>query len=267
VRDEDRADRFEAAARELVALNVDVIVTSITGRAVAASRVTSTIPIVMITSGYPVEAGLVKSCARPGGNVTGNSIYAGTGIFGKHIEILKTLQPRLTRLAVLWSYVPPIAHVGEGEMGLDELTRAASAAGMALRVIYTRTREDIEAALRTLSQERADALYVTGSPIHADARIAKAIADFAIERRMPSMSDFVGGAFAAGLLVTYSANVPLLSRQAAGFVDRILRGASPRDLPIERPSKFDLVLNMKTAKALGLTIPPSLLLRADQVIE
>jgi putative tryptophan/tyrosine transport system substrate-binding protein len=257
----------DADAPALVGLKVDVIVTILTGRAVAARGATSTIPIVMMTSGYPVEAGLVKSYARPGGNVTGNSIYAGTELFGKHVEILKTIQPRMSRLAVLWGYVPPVAHVGEGEMALEELTRAANKLGMEVVVWKTPTREETQAALAVLSQDRADGLYVTGSPAHADSRTAERIAQVAVERRMPSMSDFAGPGFAAGLLVTYSAGVASLARQTAGFVDRILRGAAAADLPIERPSKFDLVINMKTAKALGLTIPPSLLLRADQVIE
>ena len=258
---------FEPAARELVALKVDVIVTILTGRAVAARGVTSTVPIVMMTSGYPVEVGLVKSYARPGENVTGNTIYAGTELFGKHVEILKTIDPRLSRLAVLWGYVPPVAYVGEGELALDELTRAANKLGITVVVWKTPTKEDTERALAGLAHDRADGMYVTGSPAHADSRIATRIVKVAIDRRMPSMSDFAGPGFAAGLLVTYSASIGSLARQAAGFVDRIFRGASPADLPIERPSKFDLIFNLKTAKAMGLTIPPSLLLRADQVIE
>lgn len=216
----EKADRF---ARELAAQKVDVIVTLATGNAVAAMRASAEIPIVMLASGYPVEVGLVKSYARPGGNVTGNSIYAGTELFGKHVEILKTLLPRMRRLAVLWGWVPPFAYVGEGELALEELKRAANTLDVGVRVWETRRAEDVEPALRAVSTHQ--------------------------------------------ILVTYSANPATLARQAAASVDRILRGARPAELPIERPSKLDLMINLKAAKAIGLTIPQSLLMRADRVIE
>ena len=257
----ERADR---AAHELVAQKVDVILTSGTGNAVAAMRATAEIPIVMMASGYPVEVGLVGSYARPGGNVTGNSIYAGTELFGKHVEILKTLLPRLRRLAVLWGWLPPVTYVGEGELALDELKRAANTLDVGLRVWETRRVEDVESALKAISTDRADALYVSGSPVNR--RTAAKIVEFARKERLPTMTD-VRPLFEAGILMTYSANPETLARQAAGFVDRILRGARPADLPIERPSKLELLINLKTAKALGLTIPQSLLQRADQVIE
>ena len=250
-----------------LALKVDVIVTIVTGNAAAAKRATAEIPIVMMTSGYPVEVGLVKSYARPGGNVTGNSIYAGEGLFAKHPEILKMAVPHLARLAVLWNYIPPIVEVGEGELALAELKRAATTLGMAVRVWETRRSEDVESALAAISADRPDALYVTGGTVHAQPQTADRIVKFAEERRLPTMTDFAGAVFSAGILMTYSANLRELGRQTARLVDRILRGARPADLPIERPSKFDLIINLKTAKALGLTIPPSLLLRADQVIE
>lgn len=255
------ADR---AARELAAQKVDVILTSGTGNAVAAMRATAEIPIVMIASGYPVEVGLVKSYARPGGNVTGNSIYAGTELFGKHVEILKTLLPRMQRLAVLWGWVPPVAYVGEGELALEELKRAANTLDVGVHVWETRRVEDVESALRAVSTDRAGALYVSGSPVHR--RTAAKIVEFARKQRLPTMTD-VPALFEAGILVTYAANPATLARQAAAFVDRILRGARPAELPIERPSKLDLMINLKAAKAIGLTIPQSLLMRADRVIE
>jgi putative ABC transport system substrate-binding protein len=262
----DTPEGADTAARELAALKVDVIVTLVTGNAVAAKRATAETPIVMMNSGYPVEVGLAKSYGRPGGNVTGNTAYAGTEVFGKHVEILKTLLPRMRRLAVLWGYVPPFVHPREGELALDELKRAANTLGVTMRVLKTRRMEDVESALRAVSAEHTDtdALYVSGGSVHFQA--APRIVEFARERRLPTMTD-VRPVFQAGMLLTYSPSPAVLARQAAGFLDRILQGARPSELPIERPSKVDLIINLKTAKDLGLTIPPSLLLRADQVIE
>jgi putative ABC transport system substrate-binding protein len=258
--------RADAAARELVALKVDLIVTYVTGNAVAAKRNTADIPIVMLTSGYPVEVGLAASYARPGGNLTGNTAYAGTGFFGKHVEILKTLVPRLSRLAVIWSYLPPIVEGAEGDLALTELKQAAATLGIATQVLETKlTPEDVDRALATISAARVDALFVsavTGLP-----EIAGRIVKFAQERRLPAITDFAANLTRAGILITYSANTGAIVRQTARFVDRILRGARPGELPIERPSKFDLIINVKTAKSIRLVIPPSLLLRADQVIE
>ena len=244
------------AARELVTQKVDVIVTLATGNAVAAMHASGEIRIVMMASGYPVE--LVKSYARPGGNVTGNTIYAGTELFGKHVEILKTLLPGMRQLAVLWGWVPPFVYPGEGGLALEELKRAANTVNVGLRVWKTDRVEVVEAALAAMASEHADALYVSGSPVHR--RTAAKIVEFARKRRLPTMTD-------SPAVFTYSANPATLGRQAAAFVDRILRGARPADLPIERPSTLDLAINLKTAKALGLRIPPSLLQRADQVIE
>jgi putative ABC transport system substrate-binding protein len=254
----------DSAARELAAQKVDLILTSSIGNAVAAMRATAEIPIVMIASGYPVEVGLAKSYARPGGNVTGNSIYAGTERFGKHVEILKVLLPRMRRLAVLWGWVSPFAYVGEGELALNELKRAADTLHVALRIWETRRAADIEPALRAVATEQADALYVSGSPQHRQS--AAKIVGFARRQRLPTMTDSPG-LFPAGILLTYAANPATLARQAAASVDRVLRGTPPAELPIERPSKLDLMINLKAAKAIDLTIPQSLLLRADQVIE
>jgi putative ABC transport system substrate-binding protein len=185
-------------------------------------------------------------------------------VFGKHVEILKTLVPRLRRLAILWGYFPPFVHAGEGELALEELRRAANALGVTLRVLETRRMDDVEAALRVVATEPIDALYVSGGSVHVQA--AAKIVEAAQKRRLPTMSD-VRPLFDAGMLITYSPSPAVIARQAAGFVDRILQGARPGDLPIERPAKVDLVINLKTAKELGLTIPPALLLRADRLIE
>ena len=173
----------------------------------------------------------------------------------------------MTRLGVLWDYVPPVTYEGEGELGLDELKRGAGTHRFSLRVWTIRNTKDVEAALVALPAEHVDALYVTAGSVHLQAQTTSRIVQFAQERRLPTMTDFGGTLFRAGMLISYSANPVALARQAAGFVDRILRGARPADLPIERPSKVDLAINLKTAKALGLTIPQSLLQRADQVIE
>ena len=260
----DSPEGADTAARELAARKVDVIVTLVTGNAVAAARATAETPIVMMNSGYPVEIGLAKSYARPGGNVTGNTAYAGTQVFGKHVELLKVLLPRLRRLLVLWGYLPPFVHAREGELALEDLKRAASSLGVTTRVLETRGVEDVESALRAIPAEHADALYVSGGSVHL--RLSPRIGQFARERRLPTMTD-VRPVFEAGLLLTYSPSPALLARQAAGFVDRILRGAQPGELPIERPSKVDLIINRSVAKAIGLTIPPSLVLRADHVID
>jgi putative tryptophan/tyrosine transport system substrate-binding protein len=245
-------------------LKVDVIVTLVTGNAIAAKRATAVIPIVMMVSGYPVEVGLAESYARPGGNVTGNTAYAGAEVFGKHVEILRLLVPHMRLLAVLWGYVPPFVHDAEGRLALDELKGAAKILGVSLRVRETRKMEDVESALRAVSREQADALYVSGGSVHLQA--SAQIVEFARKRRLPTMTD-VRPVFNAGFLVTYSPDPAMLARQAAGYVDRILRGTPPGELPIERPSRLNLVINLKTAKALGLTIPQSLLVRADEIIQ
>jgi putative ABC transport system substrate-binding protein len=254
----------DTGARELVALKADVIVTLVTGNAIAAQRATTEIPIVMLTSGYPVEVGLAKSYARPGGNITGNTAFAGTEVFGKHIEILKLLLPRLRRLSVLWGYIPPFVHPREGELALAELKQAANTLGVTIRLFTTRRMEDVESALTRLSRSNSDAVYVSGGSVHLQA--ATRIVDVSRVRRLPTMTD-VGPVFQAGMLLSYAPVPAVLAQQAARLVDRILLGARPSELPIERPAKLSLMINLKTAKALGLTIPPSLLQRADRVIE
>lgn len=261
------AEESVAAARELVDRGADVIVTVYTGAAVAARRATTSVPIVMWTSGYPVEAGLVASLARPGGNVTGSSNYAGGDLFSKYLELLRALAPRMTRLGVLWDYWPPVAMNEESRIALDGLARAAAALGVATIQRDVKTADDVAPALVAFSRERLDALFATSGPVHGQRDVASKILAFAAGKRIPTMSDFAGAFFSHGALMAYSANPTAVARRAAYFVDRIFRGTSPADLPIERPAKFDLLINVKTAKAIGLAVPPPLLLQADRVIE
>jgi putative ABC transport system substrate-binding protein len=219
----------------------------------------------MLTSGYPVEVGLAASLARPGSNVTGNTIYAGSELWAKYVELFRELLPTLRRLGVLWDYLPPIVEVGEADLPLAELRKGAEALGIALRIWKIQSTEEVNRALAALAREPLDALFCTGGPIVS--KNAPQIIDVALKQRLPTMTDFGTTLVRQGGLMASSANVAELTRQAAYFVDRILRGAKPADLPIQRPAKFDLMINMKTAKALGLTIPPSLLMRADEVIQ
>jgi putative tryptophan/tyrosine transport system substrate-binding protein len=193
--------------------------------------------------------------------------YAGAELFGKHIEILKELLPRTFRLAVLWGYVPPVTEAGEGEALLNELKRGARQLGVTVRIWETRRPEDIESALAAIAAMGPDALYVTAGSLHIQPPIANKIVRFAVTHRLPTITDSAGGLFRAGILAAYAYNTDDIARSTAGYVDRILRGANPSDLPISRPTKTDLIISLKTAKALRLTIPQSVLGRADKVIE
>ena len=255
---EGRPDRFPGLATEVVALKPDVIVASGTQAIRAAKRATSAIPIVMTTSSYPDKIGLVNSLSRPGGNVTGLS-NVGPELSGKKLELLKEIAPKASRVAVLFnpaSDVEPLA--------VRELSAAAPAVGVEIQSVEVRSPDDFSAAFAALSPSRIDALLALGNPINFRGR--QLIADFALKNRLPSIYDerlFVE----AGGLISYAPSFTDSFRRAATYVDKILKGQQPADLPVEQPTKFDLVINLKTAKALGLTIPPSLLLRADHVIE
>jgi putative ABC transport system substrate-binding protein len=260
--------RAEALARELVEARVDVIVTSLTATAMAARRATQALPIVMLTSGFPVEGGLAKSLARPGGNVTGMTIYAGGGaIFGKYVQLLRELVPTLRELGVFWSYAPPAYREEQVAPATDELRRATRGLNIKMRFWQTGTAGDVATALASAANQPLDALLVTAGGVHGLPEIRPKIADFILQRRLPTVTDFVGNFFTVGGVLAYSADPKELAVRTAHFVDAILRGAKPGDLPIEQPTKYVLSVNLKTAKALGLTIPPSLLARADQVIE
>jgi putative ABC transport system substrate-binding protein len=255
---EGKPDRFPGLATEVVALKPDVIVASGTQATRAAKRATSAIPIVMTTSSYPDKIGLVDSLSRPGGNVTGLS-NVGPELSGKKLELLKEIAPKASRVAVLFnpaSEVEPLA--------VRELSAAAAAVGVEIQSVEVRSPDDFSAAFAALSPSRVHALLALGNPINFRGR--QLIADFALKNRLPSIYDerlFVE----AGGLMSYAPSFTDSFRRAATYVDKILKGAKPADLPVEQPTKFELVINVKTAKILGLTIPPSLLLRADQLVE
>jgi putative tryptophan/tyrosine transport system substrate-binding protein len=254
---EGRPERFAEIAAEFVRLKVDVIVTSGTPPALAAKQATSVIPVV-ITVADPVGSGLVASLARPGGNITGLSLQQ-ADLAGKRLELLREVIPALRRLAILANVGNPNA---VPEMG--EVRAAARTLGLEVTVFEIRRAEDIAPAFEVLIKDRSEALYVVGDPLLTTNRLR--INTFALAARLPTMFTQRQYVEAAGLM-SYGPNFPDLSRRAADYVDKILRGAKPADLPVEQPTKFDLVINLVAAKALGLTVPPTLLARADEVIE
>jgi putative ABC transport system substrate-binding protein len=261
-------ERAEALTRELVAAGVDVIVTNVTATAIAARRATGTVPIVMQTSGFPVEGGLAKSLARPGGNVTGLAVYAGGGVlFGKFVELLRELVPTLRELGVLWGYAPPAYTPAQVEPGTRELLAAAKALGINTRIWQTGRDVDLAAALAAAHRGPLDALFVTTGVIHLLPEFSRQITDFVMRRRIPTLTDGPSSLFSACGVLAYSADGSEIAARAASFVDRILRGANPGELPIEQPTKYVLAANLKVAKSIGLEIPRLILQRADRVIE
>jgi putative ABC transport system substrate-binding protein len=255
---QNRLERLPELAADLVRLKVDVIAAAATLAPLAAKQATATIPIVMIAAGDPLGSGLVASLARPGGNVTGMSLMA-PDLGGKRLELLKEVLPRLARVAVLWNAANPYS-----ALVFKETQAAGQTLGIEVQSLDVRGTGDFDGAFETVSRQRPDALITVEDPLTVDHR--KLIADFAAGQQLPSLHglrEFV----AAGGLISYGANLADLFRRAAGYVDKIFKGAKPADLPIQQPTKFELVINLKTAKALGLTIPESFLLRADEVIE
>ena len=236
-----------------------MIVAPGTALAQAARKATATIPIVLVTAGNPVGDGLIASFARPGGNVTGLTMAVGQEIGGKLLDLLKEAIPTVSRVAILWNPLtaPHTAAVKETEA-------AARTLGLALQPVRARRPDEIDGAFAVMSRARADGLIVLADPVLLTVRTR--IADLATKGHLPTIFELREHAEAGGLM-SYGPSLPDLFRRAAWYVDRILKGAKAADLPVERPSKFELVVNLKTAKALGLTIPPSLLLRADQVLE
>lgn len=255
---ENRPERLAAFAAELVRLNVDLIAAEGTLAPLAARQVTSTIPIVMTVAGDPLRSGLVESLARPGGNVTGMSLMA-PDLGGKRLELLKELLPRLGRVAVLWNATNPYA-----ALVYQQTEVAGRTLGIAVQSLELRGPDDFDRAFETARQQHPDALIAVEDPLTGGHQ--KRIVEFAADDRLPSLFGFRDGVFAGGL-VSYGANFPDLFRRAAGYVDKILKGAKPADLPVQQPTKFELVINLKTAKALGLAVPSTLLARADEVIE
>jgi putative ABC transport system substrate-binding protein len=254
---EGRNERFAEIAAEFVRLKVDVIVTAGTAAVVAVKQATSVIPIVFAAVGDPVGTGLVASLARPGGNVTGLSLQA-TDIAGKRLELLREVVPGLRRLAILANVGTPQA-VRE----MREVQATARALGFEVATSEIRGADDIAPAFDAL-KGRGDALYVVADPLVTTNRIR--ISTLALGVRLPTIHGQRENVEVGGLM-SYGANFPGLYRRAADYVDKILRGTKPADIPVEQPTKFDLVVNLVTAKTLGLTIPQTLLLRADQVIE
>ncbi len=258
---DSKIERFPALAKELARLKVDVIVASnsLAGRAV--QQATTTIPIVVPVMGDPVGDRLVASLARPGGNVTGLT-FIGPQLLPKRLALLKEALPTVSRVAALWH---PNAY---GERTMSDMTKETEAAartlGVHLRLVAVQGPNDFDRAFSTIAGVRADTLIVFPSPMLFTER--RRIIELAAKHRLPSMS--MGREFVElGGLISYGASIPDLFRRSAIHVDKILKGAKPSDLPIEQPTKFELVINLKTAKALGLTIPPSVLARADEVIQ
>ena len=251
-------ERFSVLAPDLVRLNVNVIVTWGTPATLAAQQATKTIPIVMASAGDPVRSGLVASLAHPGGNVTGLMVL-GAGLGTKRLELLKEIVPNIARVAFLWNPANPDqkTHFGNVQAG-------ARALGVTIQSVEARSREELEKGLATVKRDRPSALLTTADSLQQ--RYIDRIIEFALQTRLPAMYQLKEAVDRGGLM-SYGASLPDLGRRAAYYVDKILQGAKPADLPVEQPTKFELVINLKTAKALGLTIPQTLLLRADQIIE
>jgi putative ABC transport system substrate-binding protein len=255
---EGRDERFSELAADLVRLNVAVIVTQGSPAVRAAKAATSTIPIVMAFVGDPVGLGVAASLARPGANVTGLSLLD-EDLDGKRIELLKAVVPGLTRLAMLWS-----ANDLGMTLAYSRVEVAARALGLSVQSLELRGADDLPGAFDAARRGRAEALIVTAQPFTQ--RLRAQILDLVAQHRLPAM--YTLRAFAdAGGLMAYGTSLSDLFRRSASYVDKILRGAKPADLPIEQPTKFELVINLKTAKALGVAIPQSVLLRADEVIQ
>jgi len=254
---EGRTERAAEIAAELVQRKVDVIVTSGTAVVVAAMQATSVIPIVFVGAGDPVGTGLIASLARPGGNVTGLSNQS-RDLAGKRLELLREVVPGLGRLAILANVDNPAV-----VLNMREVQTTARTLGVEVITLEIRRGEDIVPAFEALNG-RAEALYVVIDALVNTHRIR--INTLALAARLPTMHMFREGVEVGGLM-SYGANFPDMYRRAADYVDKILRGTKPADIPVEQPTKFDLIINLTTAKALGLKIPPTLLARADEVIE
>jgi len=256
---EGKYDRYPALAADLVRLKVDVIVAQGGAATQAVQQATRTIPIVMSIVLDPVGSGLVPSLARPGGNVTGTS-FMGPDLVGKQLQLLKEVVPKVSRVALLRNPANPAS-----AQGLRDAEAAARALGVRLQALEARDPQEIDSAFAAMTRERAGALLIFPDPIFGNQR--RQIAELAAKRRLPAIHGGLPEYAEAGGLMVYSPNILDLKRRAATYVDKILKGAKPADLPVEQPTKFELVINLKAAKALGLTIPPSLLRRADQIID
>jgi len=256
---EGRLERLPALAAELVQLKMDVIVAISSPAVLAVKQATRSIPIVMPLSSDPVGDGLVESLAHPGGNITGLSSMA-PELGAKRLQLLKETFPKVSRpVAVLWN--PDYAGM---RARFRQTEGAAPAVGMGVRSVEVRDSHELERALETMERERPDALFLMVDPLTLSQRLR--IVEFAAQERLPAMYE-VSQFVEAGGLISYGPNIDDQVRRAATYVDKILKGAEPADLPIEQPAKFELVINLKSAKALGITIPQSILLQADKIIE
>jgi putative ABC transport system substrate-binding protein len=255
---EGHPDRLPALAAELVQRNVDVILTAGTESTDAARKATKSIPIVMAAVGDPIAAGFIASLARPGGNITGASLLA-TELTAKRLQLLKETIPALTRVTVLWS-----AANASVIQKLKQIQAAAPLFGVQLQPLELRATSDLEKSFESAAQVGAQAVMTTEDAIQITNRMR--VAELGKRHRIPVASEF--GEFAhAGVLMSYGPSILDQFRHAAGYVDRILKGARPGDLPVEQATRFELIINVRTARTLGLTIPPSVLVRADEVIE
>ena len=254
-----KPERLPALATELVRLKVDVIVTATNPTTVAAKLATSTIPIVMANGNDPVGAGLVASLARPGGNISGLTQDVGDELWGKRLELLKEVVPKLSRVAILWrpSFEPNATRKKPTEEVAQKL-------GLVVRFTEFQEADDFKNAFASMGKERVGGVLVFGDPVAFERRAQ--IADFAVRNRLPTIYNIrefveVGG------LMSYGASLADQCGRAATYVDKILKGAKPAELPVEQPMKFEFIINVKTAKQIGLTIPPNVLARADKVIK
>jgi putative tryptophan/tyrosine transport system substrate-binding protein len=255
---EGKADRLPTLAAELVGLNVDVILTSSTPSVLAVKKATSTIPIVFVAINDPVASGLVTSLARPGGNITGLTIL-GPELSGKRLELLKEAVPKATRVAFLWNSANP----AQGLLW-KESQAAAQELRLQLQSLEVRSSNDFDSAFEAVLRERSQALITVPEPL-INTHL-KRIVEFAAKNRLPAM--YANALFVdAGGLMSYAPDYSAQYRRAATYVDKILKGAKPADLPVEQPTKFEFVVNLKAAKQIGLTIPPNVLARADRIIK
>jgi putative ABC transport system substrate-binding protein len=255
---EGNYERFPSLIAELIALKADVIVTAGTPAAVAVKKATASIPLVMVAVGDPVGTGLVASLGRPGGNATGLTSIA-PELEGKRLELLKEVLPKVSRVAVLWN--PANAY----QIGSEkEVQAAAKVLHILVASLPVRNREQLGNALAAIPREHADAVLVLADRLFLHNR--ERIADFVITNRLPAMNAY-RELVEAGGLISFGPSYAVMHRQAATYVDKILKGAKPADMPVEQPAKFELVINLKSARALGITIPQSVLARADEVIQ
>jgi putative tryptophan/tyrosine transport system substrate-binding protein len=255
---EGRAERFPELLGELIQLKPDVIVVASTLGAVAARKVVTSIPVVFVGVADPLDMGLVVSLARPGGNMTGISRGFGEGLIGKGLQLLKNIVPGASRIAILWNAA------GEIAPRLKEAQAAVRTLGMTPLPIDVREPSDFDSAFARMRKQNANAVMVVTDPLTL--RYRETIVKLAAANRIPAVYEFAEFARAGGL-ISYAASVPPLFQRAARYVDKILKGARPGDLSVEQPTKFELVINLKTARALGIAVPQSVLLRADEVIQ